>query len=62
MIERMGRRMTEQEAKILNDYLAECIKNSHHCAHCIYNYNNICFFAGECIKNDYKFYTEEDEE
>lgn len=54
--------MTEQEAKILNDYLAECIKNSHHCAHCIYNYNNICFFAGECIKNDYKLYTEEDEE
>lgn len=44
----------------LNKYLAEVIQNSHKCAHCIYNHDGICFFAYECIKNDWSFYDEGD--
>lgn len=46
----------------LNKYLAECIQNNHHCAHCYLNNDGICFFAAECFKNDQKYYKEEEEE
>ena len=54
--------MIESPIKLLNDYLDSIVSASHHCAHCIFNHNGICFFAYECIKNEYKMYTEEEEE
>ena len=48
--------------KALNDYLAKCIQNNHHCAHCSYNHDGICFFAKECFENDQKYYNDEDDE
>lgn len=46
--------------KELNEYLVEVIRNSHKCTYCIYNHDGICFFAYECVKNDWSFYDEED--
>lgn len=59
-----GARRYQQEliTKALNDYLAKCIQNNHHCAHCCLNHNCICFFAKECFENDQKYYNDEDEE
>ena len=59
-----GARRYQQEliTKALNDYLAKCIQNNHHCAHCCLNHNGICFFAKECFENDQKYYNDEDEE
>ena len=54
--------MTEIPTKLLNDYLASIVSTSYHCAHCIFNHDGICFLAYECIKNEYKMYTKEDEE
>lgn len=45
--------------KELFKYLMEVIKNSHKCAHCIFNHDGQCFFVYECIKNDWSFYKEE---
>lgn len=39
-------------------FLAEVIKNSRKCSHCIFNHGGQCFFAYECIKNDWSFYNE----
>jgi hypothetical protein len=41
--------------KELNDYLIEVVKNSKICAECIFNHGGVCFFAYECIKNNYDF-------
>lgn len=59
-----GARRYQQEliTKALNDYLAKCIQNNHHCAHCYLNHNGICFFAKECFENDQKYYNDEDDE
>ena len=46
----------------LNKYLAKVVANSHKCAHCIYNNDGVCFFAYECIKNDWSCYDEGVEE
>lgn len=48
--------------KYLNNYLKVVIKNSYKCQHCEkYNEkNNSCFFAEECIANDFTHYTEGD--
>ena len=56
--------LSQQEftRKVLSNYLAKCIQNNHHCAHCCFNHNDICFFAKECFENDQKYYREEDEE
>lgn len=48
--------------KVLNDYLAEVVTNSSICQYCRYNHNNICFFAYNCIRKDFKYYNEEEEE
>lgn len=50
------------QTRILNEYLAKCIQNNHHCAHCCLNHNGICFFAKECFENDQKYYNDEDDE
>ncbi len=52
--------MTAEE-KILNDYLIEVIKHSYRCQHCERCHENeLCFFAYDCIKNDFYYYKEED--
>ena len=48
------------EERTLNNYLKEVIKNNRHCNHCSFNHSGICFFASECIKNDFTFYDEGD--
>lgn len=52
--------MTQEEIKILHDYLTIVIKNSHKCQHCVLNNSNLCFFAIDCIAKDFHFYEEED--
>lgn len=51
--------MTEVEIQAINDYLAEVIKNNYKCQHCILNRDGICFFAYECVKNDFKHYLDD---
>ena len=52
---------TEAELKALNDYLKEVVKNCHFCAHCDFNHYGICFFAFDCIQNNfYNFRNNED--
>lgn len=49
---------------ILEKYLKEVIKNSHHCQHCTFYHsdgdNCFCYFAYACIKKDFYFQKEED--
>lgn len=45
----------------LNYFLNLIVMSAHHCAHCIYNHNGTCFFAYECILNEFMHYTEEEE-
>jgi len=52
----------ELTIKVLNEYLAKCIQNNHHCAHCYLNHHGICFFAKECFEDNQKYYKEEEEE
>ena len=46
----------------LNKYLSEVIKYSYRCAHCALYHpkENVCFFAYECIKNDFNHWTDEE--
>lgn len=47
----------------LNEYLQQTVKNTHRCAHCIYQHEDgTCFLAYDCIKHDFKFFDEGDEE
>lgn len=50
----------------LNLFLEEVIRNSHKCAHCVYCHwyesHPFCFFAYNCIQQDFKGYNEGDEE
>lgn len=47
----------------LNEFLHQTVKNSHRCAHCIYQHDEgICFFSYDCIKHDFKFFDEGDDE
>ena len=57
-----GARKYQQELveKILQKYLAKCIQNNHHCAHCVYNHGGSCFFAMACFADDQKFYQDEE--
>lgn len=59
-----GARKYQQELieKALQKYLAKCIQNNYHCAHCYRNHNGICAFAKECFENDQKFYQDEEDE
>lgn len=45
--------------KELNEYLKEVIANNNKCSQCQRNHCNICFFAYECIKNNFNFYVKE---
>lgn len=46
----------------LAKFLAEVVERSHHCAHCIFKHSFGCFFAYECIKNEYSWYEENEDE
>lgn len=47
----------------LNEFLQQTVENSHVCAHCIYQHDGgICFFAYDCIKHNFKFFDEGDNE
>lgn len=46
----------------LAQFLAETVERSRHCAHCIHKYTFGCFFAYECIKNEYSMYKEDEDE
>lgn len=37
----------------LNNFLEEVVKNNIFCQNCALNHNGICFFAYECVKNDF---------
>ena len=52
---------TKAQEKAINDYLAECIKNNHHCQHCAKNHYGICFFASECFIDNMKYYDDNGE-
>lgn len=52
---------TDEQAKVINNYLAECIKNNYHCQHCAKNYDGICFFAFLCFANDMMYFDDGDE-
>lgn len=54
-------KLRELQLKTINDFLAKVIEHSHYCAHCIYNHNGKCFFAYNCIKNDFIQYNEGDD-
>jgi hypothetical protein len=41
---------------LLNDFLKEVIKNNTYCKTCELNHNGICFFAFECVANDFVHY------
>ena len=52
---------TEIERKALNEYLIAVVNNSWTCAHCVFNHG-FCFFAFDCVQNDFINKKEEDED
>lgn len=42
--------------KAINDFLREVIENNHKCQHCIYCHGNTCFFAYDCIREDFRYF------
>jgi hypothetical protein len=41
---------------LLNEFLQEVIKNNTYCKTCELNHNGNCFFASECVANDFIHY------
>lgn len=58
--------LTNEQATLLNEYLKNIIKKCSICKHCVLlhsDFNNIpyCFFAFECVKNNFEhFHTTEE--
>ncbi len=50
----------ELTMEALNDFLKEVVKNSYRCSHCELNHWGICFFAYDCLRKDFKYFTEAD--
>lgn len=50
----------DYQMEIINDYLAEVIKNSDICFSCRYNHGGCCFWGFECIQNNFDYYHKED--
>jgi hypothetical protein len=48
--------------EILSDYLALVIKNNTYCKTCQLNHNGICFFAYDCIANDFIYYEDDEKD
>lgn len=48
---------SKEYLKKLNNLLQEVVKNNKKCQQCIYCHENgVCFFAYECIKNNFEYY------
>lgn len=51
--------MTEKEIKILDKYLRQVVQNNYKCQHCFCRDDqDFCFWAYECVKNDFNLYAE----
>lgn len=50
------------EMQFLNDYFILVIKNNSYCKTCKLNHNGICFFAYDCIANDFMHYIDNEED
>lgn len=48
------------EMKAINDYLMRVIRNNSYCQVCELNHDGICFFAYECIAEDFNCFLEKD--
>lgn len=48
----------------ITDYLKECMKNNHKCAHCARydTEHNTCIYARQCFINDMTMYDDEEDE
>lgn len=47
----------------LNEYLFQVVQNARKCNHCALHHDDgTCFFAYECIKHDFHYYDEGDNE
>ena len=46
----------------INNFLKEVIKNNSYCKTCELNHNGICFFAYECVTNDFMHYMDNEKE
>lgn len=52
---------TAEQEMAIQEFLTKAISQNHKCAHCIYNHDDICFFACECFLNDFNKYDEGDD-
>lgn len=50
------------EMQFLNDYFILVIKNNSYCKTCELNHNGMCFFAYDCIANDFMHYIDNEED
>lgn len=56
-------KLSTEAQKALNDYLIEVVQHSYRCAHCMLNHNGqFCFFAYDCVRNDFSNWTDEPDE
>lgn len=50
--------MTKKEIEILDRYLRQVVQNNYKCQHCVHCMQDFCFWAYECVKNDFNLYDE----
>lgn len=43
----------------IDEYLKLVCKNSEKCSQCMLYHNGICFFAYECVANNFNFFKED---
>ena len=58
--------MEETREEILDAFIKQIMKNSHHCNHCENCHNpntdhTFCFFAYDCLTRDFWWYNEGDD-
>lgn len=46
----------------LNNFLELVVKNNSYCKTCELNHNGVCFFAYNCISQDFMYYLDNEEE
>lgn len=53
-------KLSKEAQQAINNYLIEVIQHNYKCAHCTFSHNGtFCFFAYECVKNDFANWTED---
>ena len=50
--------LTKEEKKLLSQFMEEIIKNNDTCQSCGLCYGNCCYFASECLTNNFCHFTE----